>query len=238
MPKLNGVQFITALRENSLNSDTPIYIITGYSKEVYDELKKNRLSHKIVVVEKPISPDMIEKLGREVVALNESEEGNYQLDVNFVNPFIAATKKTLTEMAQLENMTSGKPILVSNEEENIVDISSNLAIISEHFTGMLMIGFPEVTFLNMATVVLDEKQFNINNNNKDLIAEFTNIIFSKTRIAWAEQGFQFEKAIPSVIEGHNHKMNIIKNSPTIFIPFQTNYGPMCSIISIDRKRKI
>ncbi len=243
MPKLNGVQFIAALRANPLNSTCPIYIVTGYAQEVFSELKKERLNQNIKVIEKPINIDFIQELATNpekhaisspAIILNQTKNKtkNISLDVNFVNPYIDAVSETLRTFARVEFIKNQKPFLFDIQKAITVDISSKLSIESEHFNGFLILGFPEMTFLQTASELLCNSQISINNDNQNVISELNNIIFKKCKDSWDELGFSFTKALPTIETGKNHHLKSTEIMTSIVIPFETNYGSLITLICI------
>lgn len=233
MPKLNGAQLISALRENPLNANTPIYVISGYIEEVKIELEKARLMNKVFLLDKPVSMEKIEEIGNSVSKQN-SDSRPFTVDVKFLNPYMNAIETTLKEMARLEEVTPGKPYLLPEGESLSVDISSNLAVLSEYFSGTLVIGFPRDTFVAAAAEVLGEAQKDINSGNRDLVGELANIIFGKAKVVWNQAGYSVQKAIPSVIDGSGHQLSGSRQVPSIVVPYQTSIGPFSAIITVQK----
>jgi CheY-like chemotaxis protein len=232
MPKLNGVQLIAGLRANPLNANTPIYVITGYSEEVVKELNKEKIKGKITVLEKPISFDFLRSLGVNLTKENIADGKNsYSIDVDFVNPFIESVSSTLKQFARMQKISSSKPYLYKSDLNLRVDISSNLAVVSEHFTGTLLLGFPKETYIKIATEILNFPQVEIDLNNKGLAGELANIIFFKCKTIWDEKGFTFKKAVPSIIEGEQHILHAGVEAPTIVVPFHSEFGDIFTLIS-------
>lgn len=239
MPKLNGVKFIEAIRENELNEKTPIYVITGYADEVFSELKQNRINQNIKVLEKPVAIDTLKQIAFEIQNYEPAVQKNqFTIDVDFLNPYMTAVEITLKDMAHLDLIKAGKPFLLQTDSQIKIDISSNMSILSEHFSGNIIIGFPQNTFLKVASKILGEEQKIIDNNNCDLVSELTNIIFGKAKKNWADNGFAFQKVIPSIVLGEDHKLNINRDTPMIVVPYETSEGIFNAIITVHKYKSL
>jgi len=247
MPKLNGVQFVAALRANPINSTCPIYIITGYAHEVAEELKRERLSANLKVVEKPVQLDFIQLIAQtpeistpkleKKKSQTSKEKTSVSIDVNFVNPYIESVSETLKTFTRVKFIQHLKPFLFNQQNELLVDISSMLNIESASFTGNLILGFPKETFLKTATEILCLKQSDFSHENKNIIAELNNIIFKKCKNKWDDLDFQFDRATPSVVFGKKHHLEVTNEHLTIVIPFVTNYGTLLALICVENKEK-
>lgn len=146
------------------------------------------------------------------------------LDVNFINPFLTATIAVL-EIQASTKATSGKIYRRESNEKFLGDISGVIGLISEAFSGSVVISFPGPTFLKIVSRMLGEECTTINKEIEDGAGEITNIIFGQAKITLNNLGFGIKTALPSVVSGADHSILQMTKGPRVVIPFETDVGP-------------
>lgn len=147
-----------------------------------------------------------------------------KLDVNFVNPFLEATMKTLETQCSTKAVP-GQIFMKTRGDKFSGDISGVIGLVTDVFTGSVVISFPATTFLPIMTRMLGEECTEINDMIRDGAGELTNIIFGQAKIVLNKQGFGIKTALPSVIAGADHSVVPMTNGPRIAVPFETDVGP-------------
>jgi chemotaxis protein CheX len=145
------------------------------------------------------------------------------LDVNFINPFLSATIKVL----QTQTQTTAKPGQIykkDSKEKFLGDISGVIGMVTDAFSGSVVISFPGETFLKIMSRMLQEECTVINKDIEDGAGELTNIIFGQAKVILNEQGFGIKTALPSVITGSDHSILNMSSGPRVVIPFSTDVG--------------
>lgn len=231
MPKLNGIQLINALRDNNVNDQTPIIVISAFIEDVKEELKDAKLEKNITILSKPIDFNYILTLATEFLK-NKDPNAKKSVDVGFLNTYLAAVQSVTKEMSQLKEVKNGKIEVTTSKVELNCEISSYLSIVSPYFSGTLILSFPKETFLKLVSIALEENYTEINEENKDYAGELSNIIFGKTKRLWTDKKFNFEKAIPLIQASTHFTINSNEKAPTIVVPFESDAGPFYTIISI------
>jgi chemotaxis protein CheX len=224
MPKLNGADFIRALREQNYNQDTPIFLISGFSKEDEDlQLQVKSL----YVFEKPFAIKEVISKAKEVMETKKATppQPKFQLDVNFINPFVDATQNVLVSFGNLKNLKSQKPFVLQKGQKLGLEISGVIPLVSPHFKGTLAVGFPSATFTAVASAMLGETHTEITPEIEDAAAELANIIYGQTKIKLNEKGFELGLSRPSIIRGHDHTISPPEGLLTMVIPFDSSAGP-------------
>lgn len=147
------------------------------------------------------------------------------IDINFVNPFLAATLHVLKVQAQVE-ATPGKVYLKKDNPTTLSgDVSGVIGIVSETFNGTVVISFPEETFLKVMSNMLGEEYTELSKDILDGAGEITNMIFGQAKITLNERGYGIKIALPTVVSGKGHTMQgTTKNGPTVVIPFTSPAG--------------
>jgi len=187
MPRLDGNDLITALRETDTNQSTPILIYTGFYESILKELNP---SYKYIdLLEKPSEDDELISTIQNLMADKSSiskfkvEKKRPKTDLNFLNSFIDATVYTLEQMTSLSDLVHQAPYVFENQSIG-VSISANITMRSSLFSGVLGIGFHETTFLRIASDLLDSEQEEICEENRDAAGEIINIIYGQTKLTF------------------------------------------------------
>lgn len=146
------------------------------------------------------------------------------LDVNFVNPFLAATMRVLKVQMQVD-AKPGKLSLLEGSQKFQGDISGVLGLVSEAFNGSIVISFPEATFLKIMSKMLGEEFKSLTKEIEDGAGELTNMIFGQAKTLLNERGYALQTAIPAVVTGANHSVQGLSKGPRVTVPFETEIGP-------------
>ncbi len=145
------------------------------------------------------------------------------MEVALINPFLTATMDVLQTMAQVP-ATPGKPYLKNNQQAR-GDVTGVIGIMG-HAKGTISVTFTESAILPIVSGMLGETFTSLNRDVGDAVGEITNMISGQARRMLAENGMQFDGAIPSVIMGKNHTIYHIAAKPVLAIPFTTPHGKL------------
>lgn len=162
-----------------------------------------------------------------------TDEEQKVLDVNFVNPFLDATMHVLKTQSSTEAIP-GQIFKKEPQEKFPGDISGVIGLVSDVFTGSVVISFPKETFLGIMSRMLGEEFTEITQDIEDGAGELTNIIFGQAKITLNERGYGINTAIPSVITGKNHSISQVSKGPRLVIPFETDVGAFFVEICISK----
>ena len=218
------LKFFTMLKEKD-GLEIPIFLASDdfdLLQEITAEfpLKKMQFLHMPLDLDDLVKKIQIAILGKVEAPVNaKSKKDPLNIDLEFVNVFITNTKKILSEMAQITDLTSSPPILMSNLKEPLnIAISARILISSTYFKGSYYIAFPEKTFLEFYAMVVMEKHTEINKENKDFASELANIIYGQCKKKFSDDGLNLDMVIPSLHMGE------IQNDVVIVIPFHCYLG--------------
>ncbi len=95
----------------------------------------------------------LEQIFSPVSSLNEAKRkaglrAKGKIDVEFINPFLSATKNTLAVQAETE-IQPLKPFVKEGSGPYQVSIAGVISLISDHFSGSITLCFPTQTFLTI-----------------------------------------------------------------------------------------
>ncbi len=164
------------------------------------------------------------KISKQVVRKGENL---FNLDLEFVQVFIEATKSVITEMGQISHLKNLKPVLKENLGHPLEEgIASKIMISSEYFKGNFYAVFPEKTYLKLYENVVYEEHSEINDENRDFAGELANIIFGNAKKVFSASGLNLDMAIPSI-----HNSSNIESELVIIIPFESDVGQFYIVVA-------
>lgn len=220
-PKLNGSELIAAIRETNHNPNTPVIL---YTESIEDAKIKTRGTKHIHYEKKPADYEVLAKKIKEYAEKDLSKK-EFKLDVDFINPFIDSSVKTLNAMCGVETIDAQRAYLLSDDEVLDIDISGTLSITSPYFRGSIAISFATPVYKKLVQAMLEEESIdNITADNQDGAAELINIIFGQTKAVLNTRGYSLERAIPNVIRGAGHKIYQSSKIPVLLVPFKSDAG--------------
>jgi chemotaxis protein CheX len=220
MPKLMGRQLIDSIRETKGNENTPFIIHTGLIEEAKTQCRGLK---GIDFIEKPADFETLSKRA-EKLAEFDPDKKEFKLDVDFINPFIDMSMKTLNGLCGVESIKALKPYLMGKEEELEIDISGTLSITSPYFRGSIAVSFANDIYKKILEKMIEEQVAEINADNQDGAAEIVNIIFGNTKAVLNQRGYKIDRALPSVVRGHKHKIYQNGKVPVLLVPFNSDVG--------------
>lgn len=207
-----------------------IRVLMQMQKTIAPQFKKIRLINVRREIQKNLKQEGVEGILKAAPSLSEAlvEMGLSKpakvLDVNFVNPFLQATVNVLETQASTK-ATAGKVYRREMNGRYLGDISGVIGLISDAFSGSVVISFPANTFLTIMSRMIGEPCPVINKEIEDGAGEIVNIIFGMAKVGLNEHGFGIKTALPSVISGAEHSVLQMTMGPRMVIPFESDAGP-------------
>jgi len=188
-------------------------VLINVSQEIHDRIRSQGLD-RLLLIRSTLKGALVE------CGLAKARE----FDVNFINPFISATQKTLEVQCSV-SVTPHKPYVKKPSDPPLLgDLSGIIGIVSETFSGSLAISFPEQLFLKMANKLLGLSMAEITPEVVDFVGELSNIILGQAKGELNNLGYKIHQAIPSCIWGKDHKIKSFGSGVCVVIPFETEDG--------------
>jgi chemotaxis protein CheX len=143
------------------------------------------------------------------------------MKVEFINPFIESTLRSLEMMAGINAEKTGLEI----REDHITtyEISSIIGITGET-SGSIIISMPAPLACRIASNMLMEEITAINSDVMDAIGEIGNILVGDARRSLMQEGHTLNISIPTVVVGSGVRISRPGDIPCIAIPFATEFG--------------
>ncbi len=203
-----------------LRSKNKTFLATNVSPELATEIRLNGLDSTIRFVAETIA--------------NVQPATKQGFNVEFINPFISSTIKTMQTQCGMELKPSDKPFLKGSRELPLIDIAGIIGLTSKSFQGSISICFPKKTFLGVMEGMLGELLPEITDDLQDGAGELLNIIFGQSKVIWNEKGFAIEKAIPTVVRATELKVRQYSSSPPLVLMFDSTRGQFYIEIALEQ----
>lgn len=144
------------------------------------------------------------------------------MKAEFINPFLVSMTNVLTTMAQLDSKPGKASIKKSSTASGAV--TGIIGMAGEQLKGSFAVSFSEPVIFAITQRMLGEKLTKIDETVIDMVGELTNMATGGAKALLAEEGFDFDMAVPVMISGDGHTIEHSSNGPTIILPFTTEYG--------------
>jgi len=143
------------------------------------------------------------------------------MDIKYINPFVESVLANLEQMAAIK--AEKQDVSVSKEAKTSADISGIIGLGGE-IKGSAVISFPKPIALTVASAMFMDDLKEINDDVKDAIGEFANIVIGNARNKLVDAGLNVTISTPTIIIGKNHIISHPHDIPFLVIPFKTNLG--------------
>lgn len=145
-----------------------------------------------------------------------------QLNMDFISPFLIATKKTFETQIQ----TQIKPIRPYLKTESIpgVDIAGVLTLVSQGSSGSFVMCFSQDVFLKVYGRMVGEEFDRITPEIEDAASEIVNIVYGLAKMDLNTKGYSFPRAFPTVLTGEKISIRQSGSGPAVIMPFETDLG--------------
>jgi len=143
------------------------------------------------------------------------------MDIKYINPFIESVLNNLEQMAALK--AEKQQLTVSKEAKTCSEISGVIGL-SGAAKGSAVISFSRPVALAVASAMFMEELTEINDDVKDAIGEFANIVVGNARNKLVDDGLDITISTPTIIVGKDHEISHPQNIPFLVIPFKSDIG--------------
>jgi chemotaxis protein CheX len=145
------------------------------------------------------------------------------MNVEFINPFLQAAKNVLETMCQT-HVHPAKPTLKENTT-TYGDVTGTIGMASAKVSGCMILSFSEKCIVNVvANMLMEDAKDEIDEEIIDAVGELTNMICGGAKATLGKMNHKFDLATPTMITGKGVEISTLSESPTIVIPFDTEYG--------------
>ena len=151
------------------------------------------------------------------------------MQVKYIQPFISSTVKVFKGFLDVD-IKPGQPFIFNhNENKYSYDISGIIGI-GGHTMGIVVISFPKMVALDLATKITGQVTKIFDDTVIDLVGEIVNIIAGNAKKGLEQ--YQLVISLPSIVKGVNHQITGITGVPMIGIPFSSPKGEIFLFVSL------
>lgn len=145
------------------------------------------------------------------------------MKAEFINPFLSATKNVLETMCQTK-VQAQKPTL-KGDKLSYGEVTGIIGMASETVTGCMVVSFSEACILQVvANMLYEPPKAKLDDEVVDAVGELTNMICGGAKAQLAKLNHKFDLATPTMVVGKGVEISYHTDSPTIVIPFTTDFG--------------
>ena len=197
-----------------------VFLITGENLNTL-EIQTNKVTTKFF--SKPVDFNSLEAAINGVLNPQKAapKKKGVKLDVEFMNPFINSTLNVLEITCQTQ--AKKEEVSLKKDPGFAGEVSAYYPIESPLFTGYFSISFKKDTYLKIVSQMLMEEYTEVNDENKDGVAELCNQIFGNAKAEFsgnAASGLKMQK--PAVFTTpDSDEQNL---GPRICIRFSSDKG--------------
>ncbi len=168
------------------------------------------------VVNKPFDP---EELVRAVANALKSTAGKKQkVNVEFINPFIDATRNVFQTMCGVE--ISRKKLFLKEDYRMMGDVSGVMGLTGTA-TGSVVVSLSKDLACTIVGKMLGEDPSNdLTDDVCDGVGEIINMIAGQAKAMLVKTKYHFTISIPSVVSGSSHEISHKKGTPNIVVLFE------------------
>ena len=152
------------------------------------------------------------------------------MKVDFINPFITATRQMMQTMAGIKEFKKAE-LKAEHELTSSYDVSAVIGLTGSA-KGTIVLSFSEAIALEILARLVGEKVTVFDKDTCDAVGEMVNIIAGSASAALS-RGTKtlINRSIPSVVLGRGHVIHHPANIPCINIYFQTEIGDFAMQVS-------
>lgn len=212
-----GTEFVVAAKKQA--KKVPVLLLATKQKAgtTFSGMKAGASG----VVNKPIAP---EDLVRSVAAaMKSNNERKQSVNVEFINPFIDATRNVFSTMCGLE--VARKKLFLKDDYKMLGDVSGVMGL-SGTACGSVVVSLPKDLACSVVTKMLGEDLgTELTADVCDGVGELINMIAGQAKAMLVKTKYHFTISIPSVISGHGHEISHKKGTPNIVVLFEADGIP-------------
>lgn len=171
------------------------------------------------VVNKPLDPeDLVRSVATAVKANSDRKQS---VNVEFINPFIDATRNVFATMCGVEIVR--KKLFLKDDYKMMGDVSGVMGL-SGTASGSVVVSLPKDLACSIVAQMLGEEKVpaDLTSDVCDGIGEIINMIAGQAKAMLVKTKYHFTISIPSVVSGQGHEISHKKGTPNIVVLFEAD----------------
>lgn len=168
------------------------------------------------VIDKPFNPDDVVK--SIAAALRKGQAVRPTVNVEFINPFIDATRNVFSSMCQVEIVR--KKIFLKDDYKMLGDISGVMQLTGTA-TGSVVISMSaQLACLVVGNMLGEAPAAELTQDVADAIGEIINMISGQAKASLVKTKYHFNVSIPKVVTGPGHEIVHRPGTANIVVVFE------------------
>jgi chemotaxis protein CheX len=208
---------VKAVRKREDGEDTPVLLLCSKrsSNTTFPGMKAGANG----VLQKPIEARSFVKALAD--ARKNSKKGKGPtINVEFINPFIEATRTVFSTMAGIE--AERQKLYLKQDHKMLGDISGVMGL-SGTASGSVVVSLPEKLAIRLVGAMLGEDMgTELNQDVSDGVGEIINMIAGQAKASLTKTKYHFQISIPTVVMGQGHEITHKKGTPNIVVLFSAD----------------
>ncbi len=168
------------------------------------------------VINKPFSPDdVIHSIAN---TLKKGMKTRPTVNVEFINPFIDATRNVFSSMARVE--IARKKIFVKDDYKMLGDISGVMQLSGTAAGSVVISMSSELARLVVGNMLGEPPAAELTQDVQDATGEIINMISGQAKASLVKTKYHFTISIPQVVTGPGHEIEHQPGTPNIVVVFE------------------
>ena len=152
------------------------------------------------------------------------------MNLELINPFIKSTSNFLDTMATM-GTTQGEA--VECKDLPPADITGILSMVSDEAKGVLAVSFTKPVIFEITKRVVGIEPTDIDEVVESLVGDITNMVYGGAKKILDEEGYNFDMAIPTVIQELDKNLDFPQDCMVVVVTFTTEVGNFYVQISFE-----
>jgi chemotaxis protein CheX len=152
------------------------------------------------------------------------------MNLELITPFITATSNIFTTMAAMET-TQGEALECKDLPP--ADVTGILHMVSDRVEGTLAVSFTKPVIFELTKRLVGIEPTDIDDVVKDMVGDITNMVYGGAKTILDEEGYNFDMAIPNVIQELDLNVDFPYEDLVAIVTFTTEVGNFYVLISFE-----
>jgi chemotaxis protein CheX len=154
------------------------------------------------------------------------------LNVEYINPFIAATLQALEVTTNLRP-ARGKP-RVRRERYAQGDVTAIITLAGPS-RGTIALSLPASLAIRLYSEMVGEEANELSEEVLDAVGEIGNMVAGGAKAVLSQQGFSFKISIPEILVGKDRSIPHLGSAPCLVVPFHLESDTFWLEVSLEEK---
>jgi two-component system, chemotaxis family, chemotaxis protein CheY len=238
MPKLTGGLLINALREQRINSKTPIIVATGYTQEAQLECQSLGQTQDIAFLEKPIDKKSLLILAAKMLnvdsgsAVQEKGKPAAPLQFDFSSALIRAIYFLTKDICGFSEVKHNPPRTLSRVSRVSGDISFSVPMSVNRIHMNLIFCMDKELFVEISKGISGWDDTDLQGESRYIGRDFMLMVYTHMKRELGQSGATIETSVPVIIDGLKHGITGDGSHPGLHYTFSTSKGVLHAVVTL------